>query len=264
MAERRMFAKTIIDSDAFLEMPQSTQLLYFHLSMRADDDGFINKPKSIMHMVGCKEDDIKLLIAKKFIIPFETGIVVIKHWKIHNYIRSDRYIETKYKEEKAILELDENSAYRTISECLPHGIPSDNQMDTQDRLGKDRLGEVREGKENTKAVDEIFDHYCETFKGLYTRLTLTDKRKAHIKARLLEGYTVEQAKQAISNIRTSSFHCGENDKNMMYATIEFIFRNTETLEKWINHIPKKSGNANTNMALELYQKALKEEEDAKE
>jgi len=132
MAERRMFAKTIVDSDAFLDMPQSTQLLYFHLSMRADDDGFTNKPKSIMSIVGCKEDDIKILVAKKFIIPFESGIVVIKHWKIHNYISADRYTETKYKEEKAKLKLDENKAY-TI--CIQ---PVDT-LSTQVRLGKVRL-----------------------------------------------------------------------------------------------------------------------------
>ena len=112
MAERRMFAKTIIDSDAFLEMPDSSQLLYFHLAMRADDDGFVNKPKTIMKMCGCKDDDMTLLFMKKFLIPFESGVVVIKHWKIHNYIRKDTYTETKYKEEKALLETDENGAYR--------------------------------------------------------------------------------------------------------------------------------------------------------
>jgi hypothetical protein len=95
MAEKRMFAKTIIDSDAFLEMPQSTQLLYFHLAMRADDDGFVNNIKSIMRNIGCKEDDAKVLIAKRFIIPFESGVVVIKHWRIHNYIQKDRYKQTK-------------------------------------------------------------------------------------------------------------------------------------------------------------------------
>lgn len=112
LAERRMFAKTIIDSDAFLEMPDSSQLLYFHLAMRADDDGFVNKPKTIMKMCGCKDDDMTLLFMKKFLIPFESGVVVIKHWKIHNYIRKDTYTETKYKEEKALLETDENGAYR--------------------------------------------------------------------------------------------------------------------------------------------------------
>lgn len=111
MAERRMFAKTIIDSDAFIDMPLSTQALYFHLSMRADDEGFINSPKKIQRMVGATEDDLKLLIAKNFIIPFESGVVVIKHWKIHNYIRKDRITETVYQEEKKQLIEKENGAY---------------------------------------------------------------------------------------------------------------------------------------------------------
>jgi uncharacterized phage protein (TIGR02220 family) len=136
-----MFAKTIIDSDAFLEMPQSSQLLYFHLSMRGDDDGFINKPKSIMTMVGCKEDDLKILIAKKFIIPFDTGIVVVKHWKIHNYIAKDRYNETKYKDEKAQLLLDENSAYKLVDNSMyTDCIQVVDECETQVRLGKVRLG----------------------------------------------------------------------------------------------------------------------------
>ena len=144
MAERRMFAKTIIDSDAFVDMPTSARLLYFDLGMRGDDDGFINAPKKIMRMTGASDDDMKLLIAKKFVIPFENGVVVIKHWKIHNYIRSDRYVETKYKEQKALLSLDENNSYTLDTPCLPDGIPSDNQaVDggyTQVRLGKDSIG----------------------------------------------------------------------------------------------------------------------------
>ena len=111
LAERRMFAKTIIDSDAFLDMPLSSQTLYFHLSMRADDDGFINNPKKIQRMVGCADDDLKLLIAKNFIIPFESGIVVIKHWRIHNYIRGDRKKATVYPEEMSMLVEKDNGAY---------------------------------------------------------------------------------------------------------------------------------------------------------
>ena len=84
MAERRMFAKTIIDSDAFLDMPLSSQALYFHLSMRADDEGFINNPKRIQKIVNCGDDDLRILIAKKFVIIFESGVIVIKHWKMHN------------------------------------------------------------------------------------------------------------------------------------------------------------------------------------
>ena len=111
MAERRMFAKTIIDSDAFLDMPLSTQALYFHLSMRADDEGFINNPKKIQRMIGASDDDIKVLISKRFIIPFESGIVVIKHWRIHNYIRADRLVDTKYTDERRTLIVNENGAY---------------------------------------------------------------------------------------------------------------------------------------------------------
>lgn len=132
MAERRMFAKTIIDSDAFLDMPQSTQLLYFHLSMRADDDGFVNNPKAIMRNCKCCEEDLRTLSIKKFIIPFESGVVVIKHWKIHNYIAKDRYKETKYKEEKSLLGLDENNSY---TKC----IQAVDEMETQVRLGKDSI-----------------------------------------------------------------------------------------------------------------------------
>lgn len=155
MAERRMFAKTIIDSDAFLEMPATSQLLYFHLGMRADDDGFVNKPKSIMRLIGGKEDDMNVLFARKFIIPFESGIVVVKHWKIHNYIRNDRYKPTKYEREKSLLNIKENGAYtlqekrnydkrgiptvnQLPTDCQPTDIPVVGEMDTQVRLGKVR------------------------------------------------------------------------------------------------------------------------------
>ena len=166
-----MFAKTIIDSDAFLDMPTTAQLLYFHLSMRADDDGFVNKPKSIMRMIGASQGDAEMLVNKKFVIPFESGIVVIKHWKIHNYIRKDMYKETKYKDEKSLLECDENNAYRfprneTVTKPLQNRVESL----TQDRLGKVSIGkdsideytmcdsEEPHGKKATKKdIDAFFD-----------------------------------------------------------------------------------------------------------
>ena len=140
MAERRMFAKTIIDSDAFLDMPLSTQALYFHLSMRADDDGFINNPRKIQRMIGASGDDLKLLLAKSFLIPFESGIVVIKHWRIHNYIQKDRYKETMYLEEKEQLGIKENKEYtldknEVDTQCI-HDVYS---LETQVRLGKDSI-----------------------------------------------------------------------------------------------------------------------------
>lgn len=123
MARKRMFDMQIVDTDLFLDMPQSTQNLYFHLGMRADDDGFISNPKKIIKMVGANVDDLNILIVKKFIIPFETGIIVIRHWKLNNYLRKDRYVETIYKNEKKLLTEDINGVYN-------FGIPNDNQMST--------------------------------------------------------------------------------------------------------------------------------------
>lgn len=159
MAERRMFAKTIIDSDLFLDMPQSAQLLYFHLSMRADDDGFINNPRSIMRNVRCNDDDLKLLIAKQFIIPFENGVVVIKHWRIHNYIKSDRYKPTSYQNEKDQLSLENNtyvlSGYKAEPKRIQAGTtlePSWNHNGTE----MDTQSKVRDRKD--KFIDK--DTYC--------------------------------------------------------------------------------------------------------
>ena len=125
MAQKRMFDKTITNNDNFLEMPDSTQNLYFHLSMEADDDGFVDNWKSIMRMTGKKEDDLKLLIAKQFIIPFESGVIVIKHWRINNYLRKDRYRQTKYLKEKSQLLIEENQEYSINSNL---GIPSGNPV----------------------------------------------------------------------------------------------------------------------------------------
>lgn len=131
MAQRRMFSKSITNSDEFIDMPDSAQNLYFHLSMNADDDGFINNWKNIMRMTGHKEDDLKILIAKRYVIVFESGVIVIRHWRINNYLRGDRYTETQFKAEKLQLQLDENLVYQTDTSGIPGGIP---------RLGKDRLG----------------------------------------------------------------------------------------------------------------------------
>ena len=138
MAQRRMFSKQITESDAFMDMPLSAQALYFHLGMTADDDGFVNSPKRIQRVIGANDDDLKLLVAKAFIIPFESGVVVIKHWKINNSIRTDRYTPTVYEEEKAMLYEKPNKAY-TI------GIPNDDQ-----RLpsGCRRQGKVSIDKDN--------------------------------------------------------------------------------------------------------------------
>ena len=134
VANRRMFSLDVVNTDRFMEMPLTAHALYFHLGMRADDDGFIASPRQIMKAVECKQDDMKILISKGYVIPFESGIVVIRHWKQHNYIQSDRYRKTKFLEEKSHLELVEN-VYVADTEC----IQDSSNMDTQDRIGKVRV-----------------------------------------------------------------------------------------------------------------------------
>ena len=174
MAERRMFAKTIVTSDAFLDMPASTRCLYFLLGMVADDDGFVNNPKSIMRQAGATADDLNLLIAKRFILTFQSGVVVIKHWCIHNTIQKDRYKETKYLEEKNQLMLDGNKAYtEAVSDVYPECIQDVSRPEPQVRLGevnlsKSSIGEdIEEAEPPTRAkrfvpptVDQVRE-YCE-------------------------------------------------------------------------------------------------------
>lgn len=139
MAERRMFSKTIVDSDAFLDMPLSTQALYFHLSMRADDDGFLNNAKKIQKIIGASDDDLKLLIIKRFVIAFDDGIIVVKHWRMNNYLRRDRYTPTVYQEEFKMLGIKDNGAYTLLDTA---GIPDGNQCVTrlpQVSIGKDSI-----------------------------------------------------------------------------------------------------------------------------
>ena len=159
-----MFTLRIVDSDAFLDMPVSSQALYFHLSMRADDDGFIGNPKKIMRIIGAAEDDIKVLITKRFILAFQSGVIVVKHWKMHNYIQNDRYSPTQYVDEKASLKVKENGSYT-------ESIQNASTLEPQVRLGKVRLGEdsntdtAPKGAEKTKKketdVQKIVNRFFE-------------------------------------------------------------------------------------------------------
>lgn len=146
MAQKRMFDKSITNSDNFLELPDSSQILYFHLSMNADDDGFIDNWRSIMRMTGTKEDDLKILVTKSYVIPFDTGVIVIRHWRMNNYLRNDRYKETTHKAEKSQLMLGENEEY-ILTDNKP-GIP---MVDTdKNRLVENRIDKNREDNEERK------------------------------------------------------------------------------------------------------------------
>lgn len=160
MAEKRMFTMKIVDSDAFLDMPLSTQALYFHLNMRADDDGFVNNPKKIQRTIGATEDDLKLLLAKRFLLSFENGVIVIKHWRMHNLLRKDRYKPTQYQDEIHMLSVKENGAYtelatkrqQVVAERLPSGCQVVAERLPQDRIGKDRLDKDRIGEDSKGEV----------------------------------------------------------------------------------------------------------------
>jgi hypothetical protein len=194
MAQRRMFSKQIVSTDAFMEMPVSTQLLYFHLSMEADDDGFVSSPRRILKNINCGEVDYKLLIMKRFIIPFENGICVIKHWLIHNYIQKDRYTPTTYIEEKNLLEIKENGVY---TEC----IQDVSSLETQVRLGKDRLGEVRLGKDIKEPYGEFKNVLLKGEDYMNLRVKFGDKN-ADILIQELSSYMASKGKRYLNHYAT--------------------------------------------------------------
>lgn len=220
MAERRMFAKTIVDSDMFIDMPMSARLLYYDLAMRADDDGFVNSPKKIMRFVGASMDDMNVLIAKQFIIPFESGVVVIKHWKIHNYIQKDRYKATSYQAEKESLTL-KNGTYYTddlpdVSNLDTECIQDVYSLDTQDRLGKDRL---ELGKDRVRDRDR--------------------ERQELESAHAPENLPLEIAENKNNKNNENDFNNSDNKKptRHKYGTYKNVFLTDEDMEKLKSEFP---------------------------
>ncbi len=220
-----MFTQKIVDSDAFLDMPLTTQALYFHLNMRADDDGFVNNPKKIQRMIGASEDDLKLLVVKRFILAFENGVIVIKHWRMHNLLRKDRYNPTQYQDQMAEIEMKDNGSYTekrrepleiVDSESMatswqPHG----NQLAPQDRIGKDRIDknsreEVR--KEDTVTCKQVVDLYHSICTSYPSVKTLSEARRKAIKARL-NTYSLDDFGTLFEKAEASAFLKGSNDRN---------------------------------------------------
>ena len=197
MAQRRMFSKKITETDLFLDMPMSSQCLYFHLNMSADDDGFIGNAKTIRRMIGASEDDLKLLLAKEFLIPFDNGVVVIKDWKIHNYIQKDRYNETIYKAEKSSLVENENKQYQRLDHMDTQCIQNVSSPDTQVRLGKDRLGkdikEIPQPSDDGQSTSERFEVLWKE----YPRKEGKKKAFASYKRALKNGVTDEEIMEGL-------------------------------------------------------------------
>lgn len=223
MGSHRMFTNAITDSDLFLEMSLSAQALYFHLGLHADDDGFVSSPKRIARSVGCNEDDLKLLVAKGFVICFDSGIVVITHWNLHNSIRKDRRKDTFFKTEKSLLSL-ENGIYSKLDNQLTTVCqPSVNRMSAQDKISKDKISKDKLSKDNTdnmstavdsrnafdyQAVVDLFNSVCVSLPKVQK---LNDKRRKLIvnAEKLLGEMTFEEL---FSLAEGSDFLTGRNGK----------------------------------------------------
>lgn len=252
-----MFTMKIVDTDAFLDMPLSTQCLYFHLNMRADDDGFIGNPKRIEKIIGANDDDLKLLIAKRFVILFDDGVIVIKHWRMHNTLSRDRYIETSYTDEKKKLLLKDNGSYsltngnsiddtkliersnrqthkrRKIDERKTHsdkdiGLDKDLELDLDTELDKDKEKDINDlivSKDTIRQteVQRIINEWntLEEF-GITPVKRMTPKREQAVKARIRQN-CVEDILEAIENIRHSSFLQGQN-KNGWMVTFDWFLK----------------------------------------
>ncbi|HFU4466009.1 TPA: DnaD domain protein [Streptococcus suis] len=180
MAQRRMFSKEITTSDHFVDMPQSTQLLYFHLGMEADDEGFIGNARMLSRAYGANSDDLKLLQAKGFIIVFESGVTVVKDWNLNNQIRKDRLKPTIYQVEKSLLTLDNTGVYQLDNQLPTKPQPNGNQLPTKcpHRLGKDRIGEDSIGEQQLGAGAEkniIFEKLKEAFGEMSISGTITNE-----------------------------------------------------------------------------------------
>lgn len=224
-----MFSKYITNSDVFLDLPNDAKVLYFYLGMEADDDGFV-APKRVVRMLGVPEDNLKLLIVKGYVIPFEDGVVVITHWKKNNDIRTDRYKETDYLEDKSKLHLSDG-VYGLV---VPVVVPVVDQMDTQVRLGKDRLSNniynPTSQSEDRANVAKSYRDFIDFFNELTGRKFRYSDKKAErqLKARLKDGYTREDFEVAIKAMLQDPYH---KETTFRYMTPEFITR-SDKLERY--------------------------------
>lgn len=185
MPEKRMFTKKITESDAFLDMPLSSQCLYFHLNMSADDDGFVNNPKRCVRLIGANEDDLKLLIAKSFVLAFDSGVIVIKHWRMHNTLRNDRYHPTSYQEEFRQLGLKNNDVYTLATKWQPNG----NQLETEHNITEHNITKQNKDKYIYTALDGKSDGFVEAF------MNFADMRK-----RIKKPLTDDLAKKVLKKL----------------------------------------------------------------
>ena len=236
MAEKRAFTRKITESDAFLDMPLSTQCLYFHLNMNADDDGFVNSPKKVMRTIGANDGDMKILIEKKFVYWFDVkGLVVIKHWWLHNVLKNDRYKETEYQEEKAMLSLKENRVYKLNPTMEPNWFQDGSELEAE------RIPNIKEYKviENK----EIKHKY-----GSYKNVLLSDKELDKLKSEFSDWE---------ERIERCSEYCASKGKT--YSNYLATIRNWARNEKPKNEesVPSYDSSKNKEMSEEEKEELLK-------
>ncbi|MCP1110329.1 hypothetical protein [Ohessyouella blattaphilus] len=262
MANKRMFSRGVVDTDNFIDMPLSAQALYFHLGLRADDDGLVGSPKKIQRMIGASREDIEELVSRNFIIALESGVVVITHWRINNNkIKGDRYKETLYPEEKeSLIECGGKYALKdTLGDCkssYSNSEPKCNQDGTnsepQSRLDKNRLDKSREKeKVDYQQIADLYNDTCVSF----PRLTkLSDNRKRAIKARM-KSYTLEDFKRLFETAEASSFLKGQNDRNWS-ATFDWLITDKNMVKvldgNYHDNIPKKLGRGVANTPAKMF------------
>ena len=261
MAEKRMFTQKIIDSDAFLDMPLSTQALYFHLNMRADDDGFVNSPKRIQRTIGASEDDLKLLLAKRFVIGFENGVIVIKHWRMHNTLRKDRYSPTVYQEQLALLDVKDNNTYTEKLQELPkesvattwqpNGNQDGNHSATQYSIDKYSIEEYREvkesiGEETTASAESVAPaHRSKKEKfGNFSNVLLSEKELQNLN----DDFGTDATDKAIAFLDEYIEEKGYKSKSHYLAIRRWVMDAIKEREKKEDK-PKTSGN----VFLDLYE-----------
>lgn len=252
MAQRRMFSKEVTTSDLFVDMPSSSQLLYFHLGMEADDEGFIGNAKMLSRAYGSNNDDLKLLEAKGFVIAFPSGVTVVKDWNLNNKIRKDRQKPTIYTEEKTLLSLDSKGSYLLGNQVSTIPQPNDNQMSAQDRIGEVRLGKDSIGKDSIYAsqpnafqekssgedINSLLSEYLDSFIEFSSK-NIAKRAMAQVEFMKLSS---EEKKQAVIGAKNYfEWYKQENpeDKTKKFSINSYAFLESATFKSFQQKVKVK-------------------------
>lgn len=241
MADKRMFSLSVVDTDWFLDLPLSTQALYFHLNLRADDDGFVDAPNSIVRKIGASKNDFDLLVAKRYVLKFESGIIVIKHWRMHNTIQKDRYHPTQFQEELNLLSIKDNKSY-TDKKCIQDGYEMDTKRIQNVSSGLDLgldidLGLDNKEKDKKETSGEVTHAY-----GEYKRIRLKDSQYK----KLVDEFGENKTQLAITKL--DEYVQSNNNKNK-YKDFYLVLRKV-IKEDWF-HISKDVQNQSNDELEEL-------------